>query len=65
MTYSIVLAGLQALLAAHRDKLVVVEATLGARPHEDVGGLAFGASLQRHLARHAARQGFAAFVRLQ
>ncbi|MBV8950933.1 MAG: response regulator transcription factor [Actinobacteria bacterium] len=34
--YSIVLAGLQALLAPHRDKLVVVEATIDTQPHQDV-----------------------------
>ena len=34
--YSIVLAGLQALLAPHRDKMVIVEATIDTRPHQDV-----------------------------
>jgi DNA-binding NarL/FixJ family response regulator len=34
--YSIVLAGLQALLAPHRDKVTVVEATVDTRPHRDV-----------------------------
>ncbi len=34
--YSIVLAGLQALLAPHRDKVTVVEASIDARPHRDV-----------------------------
>jgi two-component system, NarL family, response regulator LiaR len=34
--YSIVLAGLQALLAPHRDRLVVVEVTLATTPYEAV-----------------------------
>jgi DNA-binding NarL/FixJ family response regulator len=34
--YSIVLAGLQALLAPHRDKILVVEATIDTTPHRDV-----------------------------
>ena len=34
--YSIVIAGLQALLAPYDDKLVVVDKTVGERPHRDV-----------------------------